>query len=195
MKQKYSRFRELWAVPKYKLLIKLGMWFVFFLIIYVLAGITSITNKNQEAISNPSTINFSQMKQNLINNDLSVKYTINDYYIEGNIKSNVFVGTLETNDGTYKIKYDGLKLYQVKKELLNETTLLNDINITYLLPKNILNIINNINDVKKSSDNKIYSYNNNNSTISVYLTDTAITKIIILENNITYELEYEKLAN
>ena len=42
----------------------------------------------------------------------------------------------------------------------------------------------------KSSDGKIYSYNIDNKAISLYLSDKDIEKMVALDNNITYSLEY-----
>ena len=195
MKNKYSKLREMWAVPKYKLLIKLGMWFVFFLFIYILAGITSLMNNNKTIVDNSDTkINFTKMKNNLENSNLKIKYTIGDYFIEGTISDNILTGTLEYQDVVYKIKYDGINIYQIKKDEETQTDLLNDINKSYFLPKNIINNISNDNNVTKSSDNKIYSYFINDIAYSFYLNDTAIQKIIILDNKITYEFNYNILS-
>lgn len=195
MKKKYSRIRELWAVPKYKVLFKFGGWILFFLFILILAAVGNMMNNKSTKEDTSPKINFTKMKTNLIENNQSIKYTINDYYIEGDIIDNKLVGTLEYNDLIYKIKYDGDNLYQIKKD--TETIsldLLTDINKDYLLPKNIIDKINNETNVIKSDDEKIYSYNISNVAYSFYLNDTYIEKVIILDNNITYNLIYTPIT-
>ena len=46
MKKKYSRFRELWAVPKYQSLFKLGGYVIFFTLFFILASLGNLNNKS-----------------------------------------------------------------------------------------------------------------------------------------------------
>ena len=196
--------KELWKNPGYKALIKLGLWLIFFVIIYLFIFINrsaynsanNIENKINSTTTIQTKITYNKMKQLLINNEQLVIYTINDYYIEGSVKDNTLNATLEDNiDLTYKIKYDGEYLYQVKKEeeIINEE-LLKDIKLEYLLPSNIINLINNPKIISiKNADEKIYSYNIDESTISVYLNNDRIEKIIVLDNGITYNLEFKEV--
>ena len=64
------------------------------------------------------------------------------------------------------------------------------INLGYLIPSYIINLISEDISPNKSSDGKIYSYNIDNKAISLYLSDKDIEKIVALDNNITYSLEY-----
>ena len=47
----------------------------------------------------------------------------------------------------------------------------------------------------KSADELTYSYNIDNVSISVYLNESRIEKIIILDNDLTYNLEYKEVVN
>ena len=149
------------------------------------------TNDNNET-TKVSSINFSKMKKNLVNKNLNVKYKYGDYYIEGVVQDNVFSGTLEDNQNNIiKIKYDGTNLYRVnKQEEAIDQTLLVGFNLGYLIPSYIINLISEDISPNKSSDGKIYSYNIDNKAISLYLSDKDIEKIVVLDNNITYSLEY-----
>ena len=194
---KIAVFKEQLKDPKKKLLFKLGGWFLFFIFIYVFLGVTSAmsgidkTNDNNET-TKVSSINFSKMKKNLVNKNLNVKYKYGDYYIEGVVQDNVFSGTLEDNQNNIiKIKYDGTNLYRVnKQEEAIDQTLLVGFNLGYLIPSYIINLISEDISPNKSSDGKIYSYNIDNKAISLYLSDKDIEKIVALDNNITYSLEY-----
>ena len=194
---KIALFKEQLKDPKKKLLFKLGGWLLFFFLIYVFLGVTSAMSRSDKPKDNNETIkvssvNFSKMKKNLVNKNLNVKYKYGDYYIEGIVQDNVFSGTLEDNQNNIiKIKYDGTNLYRVnKQEETVDQTLLVGFNLGYLIPSYIINLISEDVSPNKSSDGKIYSYNIDKKAISLYLSDKNIEKIVVLDNNLTYNLEY-----
>lgn len=194
---KIALFKEQLKDPKKKLLFKLGGWLLFFFLIYVFLGVTSAMSRSDKPKDNNETIkvssvNFSKMKKNLVNKNLNVKYKYGDYYIEGIVQDNVFSGTLEDNQNNIiKIKYDGTNLYRVnKQEEMVDQTLLVGFNLGYLIPSYIINLISENVSPNKSSDGKIYSYNIDKKAISLYLSDKNIEKIVVLDNNLTYNLEY-----
>lgn len=194
---KIALFKEQLKDPKKKILFKLGGWLLFFFLIYVFLGVTSAMSRSDKPKDNNETIkvssvNFSKMKKNLVNKNLNVKYKYGDYYIEGIVQDNVFSGTLEDNQNNIiKIKYDGTNLYRVnKQEETVDQTLLVGFNLGYLIPSYIINLISEDVSPNKSSDGKIYSYNIDNKAISLYLSDKDIEKIVVLDNNLTYNLEY-----
>lgn len=204
-KENRITLKMLWSHPFYNSLIKLGMWFLFFLILYIflIAGrsTSNLNNKKaEENIKQENTkpkISYIDMKKNLINGELSITYNIGDYILTGLINNNVLTGTLEDNDNLYKIEYDGEKIYQVKKEEKNENEeILTDINKNYLLPSKIIEIIDDPKVIgKKSADELTYSYDIDGVAISFYLNEKSIEKIIILDGNITYNLEYKEVVS
>ena len=194
---KIALLKEQLKDPKKKILFKLGGWLLFFFLIYVFLGVTSAMSRSDKPKDNNETIkvssvNFSKMKKNLVNKNLNVKYKYGDYYIEGIVQDNVFSGTLEDNQNNIiKIKYDGTNLYRVnKQEETVDQTLLVGFNLVFLIPSYIINLISEDVSPNKSSDGKIYSYNIDNKAISLYLSDKDIEKIVVLDNNLTYNLEY-----
>lgn len=195
--------KELWSHPFYNSLIKLGLWFLFFAVLYFFLMIGSINSPKRNTLKpennkTEKTISFIEMKNNLINNNQKIVYSINNYYIAGIISDNTLTGTLEDNfDHLIKIKYDGDKLYQLKKEEeIENNDILDNLKKEYLLPSKIIEIIDNPNVIgTKSADELSYSYTIDNIAISFYLNTKQIEKIIILDNDITYNLEYEEVVN
>ncbi len=191
-------FKEKMKDPKKKILYKLGGWLIFFISVYLFVGISAIiTSNNKGTTTNQNTksssVNFSKMKKNILNDNLNVKYKFGDYYIEGIVQNNLFNGTLEGNDNSLvKIKYDGTNLYKInKQDQVIDTELLSGFNLNYMIPSYIINLISGDDlTFNKSSDGRIYSYNVDNKAISFYLNEKNIEKIIVLDNNITYSLEY-----
>ena len=200
---KKSKFKELWKSPFYNSLFKLVMWALFFLAVIIIGVISSKAGNNIRTNYNiddneeetVEVVNYLQMKQNIVSKDQDITYKVKDYYINGKISNNILNATLEDNtDIIYKFKYDNEKLYQIKKnEEVENTKLLSDINLKYLLPKNIMDLIDDPKIIPiKSADEKIYSYTANNVSVSVYLGDKSIEKIIVLDNQVTYTLEYKE---
>ncbi len=201
-KKEKRTLKELWQIPFYNSIIRLALWVIFFILLFFilsLAGTREKTNitpiEDKEEIKE---VTYKDMKDKLLNNEQSITYTIDKYYLTGLINNNTLNATLEDDtDSIIKIKYDNDKIYQVKKEVEEERQdILTDINIKYLLPSNIIEIINDPKVIGiKSSDNKTYTYNYLDAAISVYLTDNSIEKIIILDNTLTYDLEFKEVVN
>ncbi|NLL02425.1 MAG: hypothetical protein GX265_05340 [Mollicutes bacterium] len=191
MKKKYSRFRELWAVPKYQSLFKLGGYVIFFTLFFILASLGNLNNKS----NTQNFTSYNTMKKNLTTENLTIKYKIDaleNYYLEGTIIDDVLSVTLEINDEIKKIKIIDEKVYLIQKneEILNDT-LLKDINLIYLFPKKVMNILDDNAALKNTSkDEKVISYSIDNKSYSLYLNDYEIEKIIIFDGMITYTLEY-----
>ena len=192
MKQRYSRFRELWAVPKYRTLFKLGGYFLFFLIFFSIASIGNLNNiKNDEE----ENISYSMMKKALASANVSIKYNISsssDYFLEGTIINNILIATIEDDIEMKKIKIIDDQVYLIEKNIeVKKDILLNDINITYLFPSNIINVLNNQSSVMKQSGNqKKYTYDIEGISYVVYINDDAVEEIIITDNEILYSLKY-----
>ncbi len=189
MKKKYSRFRELWSVPQYRTLFKLGGYLLFFIIFFTIAGLGP-KQKPKENQSNSTSYNT--MKKDILESNLEIKYTIGDYYLEGTIIDNILSSTLEKDDEIKKIKIIEDKIYLVQKnEEILDDNILKEINLIYLFPKNIINILNNNSSLmKQSEDQKTYSYTIDNKAYSVYTDKQTIRKIIIYDGFLTYTLEY-----
>ena len=139
------------------------------------------------------------MKTNLVNHNLKIKYYIisnDEYYLEGTIINKVFNGTLEQNDIIKKIKIDQENIYSIEKNIEKiDKSILRDINLLYIFPSNIVNIINENESIMKQNKNqKIYSYTIDKKAYSIFTQNNAINKIIILDNSITYELEIEIIS-
>ncbi len=192
MKKKYSLFRELWAVPKYQILIKLGAYLLFFIIFFTIA---SIGNNNKPTVNKIVNISYNTMKKQLLEGNLKIKYNISSnksYYLEGTIIDNIISSTLEYDDILKKINIIEDKIFIIQKnEQIEDSTLLRDINLIYLYPENIFNILNqNPSLMRQSNNGKIYNYSLDNKSYSVFLSDSEIEKIVILDGMITYTLEY-----
>lgn len=182
-----------------KIIFKFKLWGIFFLLIIFLHFITSNllgnnSTNNQNNGNNNITMNYSKMKNNLINNNIQVEYIISDYVIRGNISNNELIGILEYNNQVYNIKYDGINLYEINNDSEEISNLLGNINKLYLLPKNIIKILNETDNIGIKNENK-YSYNYNNIDYEVIINNDKIANIVIKDNMDLYNLKYIEIIN
>ncbi|MDD4705903.1 MAG: hypothetical protein PHS24_01645 [Bacilli bacterium] len=199
MKKNFTTIKELWNHPIYKNLMKLGGYALFFIIFFIVAasGRNNVENYQNKTLDN--NFSYNEMKTNLVNHNLKIKYYIisnDEYYLEGTIINKVFNGTLEQNDIIKKIKIDQENIYSIEKNIEKiDKSILRDINLLYIFPSNIVNIINENESIMKQNKNqKIYSYTIDKKAYSIFTQNNAINKIIILDNSITYELEIEIIS-
>ena len=183
-----KELNDLWKNPKYKALIKLLLWVIFFLIIYslILVSNNRIIKNNEEGSKNE--INYTKIL-NLSFNTLSVKYELNDYYVEGIVKNNIFNGYINYKDGTtYKIKYDGNTITKINDSSNNDEYIVISIDSQYLLPSYLVNLFKK-NEPKKI-DTNIYSYKIGDIEYQVKYNDKELYEINIIENDKISKLMY-----
>ena len=177
-----------------KIIFKFKLWGIFFLLIIFLHFITSNLLGNNSTNNQNNGNNNITMKNNLINNNIQVEYIISDYVIRGNISNNELIGILEYNNQVYNIKYDGINLYEINNDSEEISNLLGNINKLYLLPKNIIKILNETDNIGIKNENK-YSYNYNNIDYEVIINNDKIANIVIKDNMDLYNLKYIEIIN
>lgn len=197
MKKAFKIFKELWKHPRYKSLIKLSGYFIFFMIFFAIA---SLGNTEGPVVQEKTITPFNSLKTSLKDSNIKVNYHIftgEDYYFEGTIINNIFNGTLEYNEELKRIKIKETNVFEIQRnEEIENNTLLENINIDYLIPSKIINLINENNPVIKNvEENKTYSYSVDNVSLTLFTNQEEIYKIVILDMGVTYELEYENMSN
>ncbi len=201
----YSNFKEAWKDPRKKAGIKLLSYFLFFVILFLLAAITSNMNKyNSIEDSNITTTTklkedkYNDKLNNLLENKYDINYVIKkdnvEYKINGNIENNVIIGYLELSNEIKKIVFKDNNFYEIKN---NEEILLEVEIDAYLLNlSNLINLIRENSPIKNNEDNNnnIYSYSfkYNNIDLNVIVSfNEEIYNIVILYNGIEYNLSFD----
>lgn len=203
-------FKELWANTRTRALIKLGMWFSFFILIFLVLGIVSIFNNNNQSQEQTKkeevvTANISTMIENLI----SCNYTFEYKIVSGDIQYS-YTGSKENKEekGYYESSNDIIK-YIIKDNVyyeLNNNELIENNEIINEEDKNILNL-NNIlsiikkyeleNEALKEGNEYIYNVVNNdiNYQIKIITKNSDIQSIVIDYDNINYNLTFKNIEN
>jgi len=195
IKTNYNRFRELWAVPKYKNRFKLGGWIIFFFILFLLFNLTPTpgpindSNLNEEDIR---ALSFNHMANNLLENDLEIEYLITgsrEYFIEAALIDNVINGILDLEE-TYRIKINHEEAFVIRNRNEEETNLLDELNLSFLFPSLILDFIGGSTSTMRNIEGiRRFTYIIDDITISFEATDEKIYLISITDDEIKYELK------
>ena len=178
---------SLWNDPKYKNIIKLILWFIFIIFVFCLA---LFSNRNRVKNENNIPKENNNKISNIDNKNISIKYQIDDYKIDGTYSDKVFKGTVTYQDGTtYQIKYENDSLV---KDDDNGDFLVISIETRYLNPNYISDLFNSSKPTILE-ENKSYLYNIDGTTYYVYINENNSYNIRIIKNDKEGILEYQYL--
>lgn len=178
---------SMWKDPKYNTIIKLILWFIFIIFVFCLA---LFSNRNKATNENNTPIENNNKISNIDDKNISIKYQIDDYIIDGTYSNKVFKGTVTYQDGTtYQIKYENDSLVKYDD---NGDFLVISIETRYLDPNYISELFNNSKPTTLE-ENKSYLYNIDGSTYYVYINEDNSYKIRIIKNDKEGILEYQSL--
>lgn len=185
---KFSKFKEIWAVPRYKALIKLGMYIVFFATLFLIAYISSSLNStNDTKKSNNNTIDILE--------NFKYIYTINTKK-GNNIETITYAGTetQATNSGTIEYSYvDRIDTYVVDK--ITNKIYINGIEGEKLYQLDdesyfsLSSLKEKIQKSKRISENEYIYTDENNIKINITLNKTNEGQIITIDFNEKYVSE------
>jgi len=200
IKEYYQNFKDLWAHPKYRALIKLSLYAIMFLIIIVMSNLyegVSSSHKNEET---EQTKTYTEIINsiNLDNCDIlyNIKTLYNEYKLDGKIKENNLTGYIE-KDEIKKITIKDNLIYQIDNNIETiDEELTSDIIVYFLIPKNIVNLVQNesayINKGEKDTTYEFnINYNNENYAIRITINNETITNININNNQLEYNMELD----
>ncbi len=182
---KLSKFKEIWSKPRYKALIKLGMYILFFSGLFLIAYISSAFN---------TTTNNNGKKNNSIDviENFKYKYTIS-IKKNNNIDKITYTGTetTATNSGSVEYSYiDRVDNYIVDK--VTNKIYINGVEQDKLYELDdesyfsLLSVKDKINKSKKISENEYVYTDENNIKINITLNKTEETQTITIDFNEKY---------
>lgn len=207
MKEKNKKtFKELWSDTRTRALIKLGMWFIFFTIVFLFLGIASLfSNKNsskeemkQEEVV---TANIPSMLENLISSNYTFEFKIisgdNSYSYNGSKENGEIKGYYENINGIVKYIIKDNNYYEVNnEELIENNTIITEEDKIILDLASLLNIIKEyeVNNEVKQDDN-VYKYDIVDKKITITTKSSDIEKIVINYNNVNYDLIFKNIES
>lgn len=204
-------FKELWQDRRMHAVIVLGLWFLFFIIVFLILGIISLFTPNKEV--NPPIkeetkeevpANIVNLLENLKNSNYQFNYTVtnNESTItyNGNCENGEIIGYFENREGIkkYTVK-DGIYYQIIKEERIEDINLISDFDKPNL---DINTIIEKIKEYEKNleplQEENVYTYDFLNDVgiykIQVTVTDSLISKIGIQADTTYYELAFRNIV-
>lgn len=190
-------------VPGFKALVKLGLYFIFFaVIISVVACNKDTINQNPEKESTEEKkemeISYKDMLEALTNNNIEILYniTVNEeiYRIDATRKDNILSGIYRTKDSIHEFRIQDNIVYEIGlNEEKENIDLFNNINLNYLLPEQLISMLE-VNKATKTLENEaiIYNYEIEEVKYRVIINNNWINKIEIADELSNYVIEYNK---
>jgi len=174
MKEKFEILKNIWSVPRYKALIELGLFFIFFLSIFIISKVPS----NNEPVVYKSPLEVFRDK-----NNYQFQIKINDEIIEGNF----------LND-KINLNYNNIN-YTCENQIVEPTNFPYIDYLIYIDTNYIYNLIANEEIYSKTEFNdgtisKVYKLDN--LEITTYELNSQIKKIEINDTNYSFEITYLK---
>lgn len=204
IKELMNKYKEAKKDPRKKAGMKLLGYFIFFIILALLANIAGIiensnsNNKIKITTTTTKAVDKYVEKQNkLITDKFNINYEIkyNDtiYKINGTLENNIINGYLEDVDNIKKIVIKNNVIYEIKNEIENELEVI--FNINYINVEYILNVIKQSSAfIEDEESTKTYLYEiKNDITTNIYVktNEEYIEEIIINEDNNEYKLIFD----
>lgn len=190
-------------VPAFKALIKLALYFIFFAVIISVVAcnqdtIKQMDEKDKVEEKEKTSLTYKEMLDALLASDLKITYNIivndTEYRIDANYQEKSLSGMFRTVNEIHEFKIKDDIVYEITlNEEKENMELLNNINLTYLLPDALITYLESNKATKMLSEgNTIYNYDIDATKYAVITTDDWINKIEITNELFKYVIEYNK---
>ena len=171
MKHKIETFKRLWAIPRYKAIIKLILWISFFFIIYLVMFVLSLINGSYEKKQvKPTLVTKTALESYTEMANYEYKYNFT-YTFNNENKTTLIEGTKYNNSNSFKLasnkyKIENNAIYDLNNSVVTNLT---DYDIILLEPSNIINLL------KTAKNKEETKYNNGNIKTEYSFDDMLIT--------------------
>lgn len=184
----------------FRVLVKLGGYFIFVGILVILAiGVKDVNQERDDSSDQTEevvTVNYPELLDNIMDreDDFSIHVHVDDqdYEIRATFIDNVMEGYLETSGGTVKFRIADGQVYEVNlhDEIVNPN-LFSNMNLSLVVPSSLIELLKN---TSYQEDNGTFIYNlfidGISYEVKVNITEDAVDGIEILSDNASYIYEY-----
>lgn len=204
IKSFYNSLKEAWKDPRKKAGIKLLSYFIFFIILFLLAFITNQINKTNNNINKEPdkttkvTDTYINKLNSLLTDKYNIEYTLNNeekvLKIDGVLNNNQINGFLEYDNTIKKIVIKDNNIYEIVNDVENIINL--DYDISLLNLNNLITLLKSNSPIKEVKDNiSKYTYNVTYKDLSLNIivsTENYIKEIDITNETLKYYLIFDK---
>ncbi len=184
----------------FRVLVKLGGYFIFVGILVILAiGVKDVNQERDDSSDQTEevvTTNYPELLDNIMDreDDFSIHVHVDDqdYEIRATFIDNVMEGYLETSGGTVKFRIADDQVYEVNlhDEIVNPN-LFSNMNLSLVVPSSLVELLKN---TSYQEDNGTFIYNlfidGISYEVKVNITEDVVDGIEILSDNASYIYEY-----
>ena len=204
-------FKELRDDRRMRAVIKLCMWGIFFLLMFIFLAVASLFNKapsdtlEEENKVEIVSANIPLMLENLILSNYTYEYKINteniSYSYTGSKENGEIKGYYESTNGIIKYIIKDNNYYELNNdELIENSTIITEEDKNILDLNNLLNLIKeyeNDNEVKQEENIYTYDIVDDEKSYQIIITTKTndIEKIVINYNNINYDLIFKNIKS
>lgn len=204
IKSFYNSLKEAWKDPRKKAGIKLLSYFIFFIILFLLAFITNQINKTNNNINKEPdkttkvTDTYINKLNSLLTDKYNIEYTLNNeekvLKIDGVLNNNQINGYLEYDNTIKKIVIKDNNIYEIVNDVENIINL--DYDISLLNLNNLITLLKSNSPIKEVKDNiSKYTYNVTYKDLSLNIIvsmENYIKEIDITNETLKYYLIFDK---
>lgn len=204
IKSFYNSLKEAWKDPRKKAGIKLLSYFVFFIILFLLAFITNQINKTNNSVNKEPdkttkvTDTYINKLNSLLTDKYNIEYTLNNeekvLKIDGVLNNNQINGYLEYDNTIKKIVIKDNNIYEIVNDVENVINL--DYDISLLNLNNLITLLKSNSPIKEVKDNiSKYTYNVTYKDLSLNIIvsmENYIKEIDITNETLKYYLIFDK---
>lgn len=204
IKSFYNSLKEAWKDPRKKAGIKLLSYFIFFIILFLLAFITNQINKTNNNINKEPdkttkvTDTYINKLNSLLTDKYNIEYTLNNeekvLKIDGVLNNNQINGYLEYDNTIKKIVIKDNNIYEIVNDVENIINL--DYDISLLNLNNLITLLKSNSPIKEVKDNiSKYTYNVTYKDLSLNIVvsmENYIKEIDITNETLKYYLIFDK---
>lgn len=204
IKSFYNSLKEAWKDPRKKAGIKLLSYFIFFIILFLLAFITNQINKTNNNINKEPdkttkvTDTYINKLNSLLTDKYNIEYTLNNeekvLKIDGVLNNNQINGYLEYDNTIKKIVIKDNNIYEIVNDVENIINL--DYDISLLNLNNLITLLKSNSPIKEVKDNiSKYTYNVTYKDLSLNIIvsmEDYIKEIDITNETLKYYLIFDK---
>lgn len=188
--------KEFWHTKRGKALIKLGLWGIFFLVIFVLSAVSSYNYKPNELETYHFRV-YEDMINDLLKNNFEFSYKIKVedkiYFFSGKSDGKKTLGIKETKENMLKYLIEDNITYKLNLEDKEEiTNLYENLNVNYL---NLTELFASLKDIhyhiEKHDNKRDILYDNG---VIIKSDEYNIFSILIDEQTSSYEFNFTNLG-
>lgn len=178
-----------------KAIFKLGIWIIFFIVVFLIATLISLINPKPET-KTTSEINPIIKLEKIAKANYEYEYIVNvddtKITFAGDQYNGIYRGYKETSDGIIKYQHENDHSYQIIGDYYEPIeNIYGNINVGFTNLASIIELIRNV-EYKKEDNNYIYDMGIRRIMINF---DNKVTNIVISEDSSIYSLTYKNINN